>query len=160
METIPIGSPVRRSSVRAIHVVVFALAVLALMGAGVFALMSTSSRDDAARARHVAERQLSDQRSDTRIAQRRLSTRQLAARMEGSAIRDPLASADTLAGLGAEGVDAARNMQAVGADPAATAERYNATVERANDIIDRYNGLVEDLQKKFEESPVGRGRVA
>jgi hypothetical protein len=72
----------------------------------------------------------------------------------------PSATSTTSVRTRAKGVDAARDTQEVGADPAATVEHYNATVERLDDIIDRYNGLVDELRKKFEESPVGPGRVA
>jgi len=160
VSTVEIASPVRRRRVRVVHVVVLSLAVVALAGAAVFAVMSNGEHDAALRARHIAERRLSSQRDETSIAKRKLSTRRLAVRLELATIRAPFASARELGAMAADEVDAARATQAAGADSNASADVYNETVDRSNEIVDRYNALLDKLQKEIDETPGVRGEVA
>jgi biopolymer transport protein ExbB/TolQ len=131
-------------------VVALVVASVLLLGSVIFILVATSNRDDAADNRRQAAQELRDQRTATQDAQDQLTAARSARQATINSIGAIIDSVQPLADISAQGVDAARTTQNIGASDNPSIGDYNAAIQHGNALADQYNAATQAVRDKIQ----------
>jgi hypothetical protein len=133
--------------------VALVVAGVLLLAAALFMVLSISDRDGAADDVVHERQELAAQQLALQDAKDQLIAARSAAAATSNAFKQVVALERQLADTMAQGVDADKTAQSLGASDTPDVASYNAAIDQANALADQYNATIEQIRQLIAAIP-------